>query len=185
MVSQKQLEANRRNALMSTGPKTPEGKAAVSRNALKHGLLSKEVVLDDESGEAFEEFHKELLADLAAEGALECELADRIAAQMWRLRRARRIELEMMEADHGEGLLYGPKHSDAYTTLGRVVAQDMAHRNTYGKFCRYEAHMERGLYRALHELQRLQAARKGEPVSAPAALDVTLNGDPPARIDDR
>ena len=41
MTSDKKVQANRRNALKSTGPNTPEGKAAVRLNALKHGLLSK------------------------------------------------------------------------------------------------------------------------------------------------
>ena len=41
-ISQKQLEANRKNALKSTGPRTPEGKAAISRNALKHGIFARD-----------------------------------------------------------------------------------------------------------------------------------------------
>jgi hypothetical protein len=45
MTSEKQAKANRENALKSTGPKTPEGKAAVRLNALRHGLLSKEILL--------------------------------------------------------------------------------------------------------------------------------------------
>ena len=48
MTSEKQAEANRRNALNSTGPKTPEGKAAVSHNALRHGLLSRDILLPGE-----------------------------------------------------------------------------------------------------------------------------------------
>ena len=45
MTSDKKVEANRRNALKSTGPKTLEGKSAVRMNALKHGLLSRETLL--------------------------------------------------------------------------------------------------------------------------------------------
>jgi hypothetical protein len=52
MTSEKQAEANRRNALKSTGPKTPEGKNAVRLNALKHGLLSQEILLPGEDEEA-------------------------------------------------------------------------------------------------------------------------------------
>jgi hypothetical protein len=48
MTSEKQARANRRNALKSTGPKTPEGKAAVHHNALRHGLLSRDVLLPGE-----------------------------------------------------------------------------------------------------------------------------------------
>ena len=82
----------------------------------------------------------------------------------------------MMAADLGEGAQFGPKHSNTNSTLGRCVAMDMAKYNTYGKLCRYEAHIERGLYKALHELQRLQAARRGQLVSAPLVLDVDVSG---------
>ena len=54
MTSEKKAEANRRNALKSTGPRTPEGKAAVRLNALKHGLLSQAVLLPGEDEEALE-----------------------------------------------------------------------------------------------------------------------------------
>ncbi len=176
MVTDKQLAANRQNALESTGPRTLEGKAKASKNALKHGLLSSEVLLEDESREKFEEFGERLLADLSPKGELECMLADRIIAACWRLRRTVRIEREMMAADLGEGVHFGLKNSRTYSTLGRCVARDMAERNTYGKLCRYEAHLERGLYKALHELQRLQAARTGQPVLAPLAVDVDVTG---------
>jgi uncharacterized protein YjcR len=65
MATQLQIDANRRNAQLSTGPKTQEGKAAVSRNALKHGFRSDiyKTMLQDESAEAYDE----LLADLIAE----------------------------------------------------------------------------------------------------------------------
>jgi hypothetical protein len=41
MTSDKQIQVNRRNALKSTGPKTPEGKAAVRLNARTHGRRSR------------------------------------------------------------------------------------------------------------------------------------------------
>src|SRR5204863_2313408 len=55
MTSTKQIEANRRNSLKSTGPKTPEGKAVASLNNLRHGLRARTVVLP---GEKSEEFHR-------------------------------------------------------------------------------------------------------------------------------
>ena len=51
MTSEKKTEANRRNALKSTGPRTPEGKTAVRLNALRHGLRSEEILLPGEDEE--------------------------------------------------------------------------------------------------------------------------------------
>jgi hypothetical protein len=63
-VSERQIQANRRNALRSTGPKTARGKRAVSRNAIKHGLLAREVVITAGEGEeSLKEFH-ELVASV-------------------------------------------------------------------------------------------------------------------------
>ena len=55
MTSEKQAEANRRNALKSTGPKTPEGKSTVRHNALRHGLLSRDILLPGEDEDALRE----------------------------------------------------------------------------------------------------------------------------------
>src|ERR687883_147224 len=93
MTSDKQAQANRRNALKSTGPKTPEGKAAVRYNAMKHGLLSEDVVLlpgEDEA--ALRELGELLREELQPVGELENLLVDRISAAHWRLRRLGRVE---------------------------------------------------------------------------------------------
>ena len=92
MTSEKKAEANRRNALKSTGPKTPEGKAAVRLNALKHGLLSREVLLPGEDEEALRELGERLRDELQPVGELENLLVDRIIASYWRLRRLGRVE---------------------------------------------------------------------------------------------
>ena len=78
VTSGRKAEANRQNALKSTGPKTPEGKAAVRLNALTHGLRSGEVLLPGEDGEAFSELGERLRAELQPVGELENLLADRI-----------------------------------------------------------------------------------------------------------
>ncbi len=64
MTSEKQVQANRRNALKSTGPKTQEGKDIVRHNAVKHGLLSQEVLLPDEDEAAFRELGERLREEL-------------------------------------------------------------------------------------------------------------------------
>ena len=87
MSSDQQFTANRRNARLSTGPRTPAGRARVSLNAVKHGLTGQEVVLPNEDPDEFESLRTGLLADLAPEGDLESALAERIVASSWRLRR--------------------------------------------------------------------------------------------------
>jgi hypothetical protein len=71
MTSEKQAKANRENTLKSTGPKTPEGKDAVRLNAVKHGLLSQEVLLPGEDEAALTELGERVRADLQPVGELE------------------------------------------------------------------------------------------------------------------
>jgi hypothetical protein len=92
MATTRQIEANRRNAKKSTGPKTPAGKARVASNAVKHGILAQGVLLADEDQEVFQAFAYDLLADLKPEGAVERLLSEQIIDLGWRLRRARRAE---------------------------------------------------------------------------------------------
>ena len=92
MTSDRQAEANRQNADKSTGPRAPEGKAAVRLNALKHGLLSQEVLLPDENEEALQELGERLRSELQPVGELENLLVDRILSLIWRLRRLGRVE---------------------------------------------------------------------------------------------
>jgi hypothetical protein len=78
MATIKQIDANRRNALQSTGPKTAEGKAAVALNAMKHGLPSRELLLPGENGAAFAELAENLRAQVAPVGALKGLFVGRI-----------------------------------------------------------------------------------------------------------
>jgi hypothetical protein len=92
MTSDRKAEANRQNALKSTGPKTLESKTAVRLNAVKRGLLSDQVLLPDEDEDALRELSERLRAELQPEGELENLLVDRITAATWRLRRLGRVE---------------------------------------------------------------------------------------------
>ena len=91
MTSDKQTRANRRNALMSTGPKTPQGKAAARQNALSHGLLSAEILVPGEDEAALKELSERLRGELRPVGDLEGLLVERVIAA-WRLRRLGRVE---------------------------------------------------------------------------------------------
>ena len=97
VVSEKQRRANRQNAQKSTGPKTADGKAHASRNALKHGLLAKDVVITGtdltESRAEFDAFLADLCSELRPQGLIEETLVERIATCYWRLRRVQRFEV--------------------------------------------------------------------------------------------
>ena len=88
----KQLAANRRNSMKSTGPRTPKGRAVSKMNALKHGILSKQVLVNglilQESGEELEALHRRFWEDLQPAGVMEEMLVDQIVTAHWRLRRA-------------------------------------------------------------------------------------------------
>ena len=96
MASQRQLKANRRNALKSTGPRTAEGKAIVARNAMTHGLRAQHVLIEGESEEEFEQFREAMVAYYEPVGVLEESLVGKIVVGFWRQWRARRIENEIM-----------------------------------------------------------------------------------------
>jgi hypothetical protein len=91
-----QIEANRRNAQLSTGPKTSEGKAASSMNAVKYGILARQLIVQgeyvQESPEEFQSFWTEHHEQLAPVGPLEEMLVDQIVALNWRMRRVRAAE---------------------------------------------------------------------------------------------
>jgi hypothetical protein len=219
MTSDKQVRANQRNALMSTGPKTPKGKAAIRRNALKHGLLSQEVLLPGEDDAALKELGDTLRDELQPVGELENMLVERIIAAYWRLRRLGRVEtgiftwqhyeelaeraqeearsyerdrlLEHLMKDYGTNITDEQKHKDALSKaeankakqdtetakLGRTFIRDASEANAFSKLSRYETAIERSLYKALHELQRLQVARRANgSVTPPVALDVNITG---------
>ena len=117
MATQRQIEANRRNARSSTGPKTETGKAASSANALSHGLTAADnVVLPEEDPDDFERLREGVIAELAPTGALQEVLAHRVAVLLWRLDRVARLEAELFV--HGQltvqrGKVGGPFHSSS------------------------------------------------------------------------
>ena len=224
MTSEKKAEANRRNALKSTGPKTSEGKDAVRLNALKHGLLSQEILLPGEDEEALRELGERLRDELQPVGEFENLLVDRIISAYWRLRRLGRVEAgifawqlygELARRAHEEATSYtkqvsiidealDPYHLRPTTTitdqekyqaarseaqemktkqeaetamLGGTFIRDAEGANAFSKLSRYETMIERSLYKALHELQRLQAARRADgDAPPPVAIDVDVSG---------
>jgi hypothetical protein len=102
MTSLRQLEANRRNARLSTGPVTEEGKKRSRRNAVRHGLTAETVIDGLEDAEDYAAFEMAITAEYDAQSAVERELVLRLASLLWRLRRATAIEsgLFTIQAKH-------------------------------------------------------------------------------------
>jgi hypothetical protein len=190
MSNERQVAANRQNAQRSTGPRTANGKARVAFNALKHGLTGKQVVLPNESSADFDTFREGLFNALAPHDELEGILAEKIVIDAWRLRRVPLLEsalyrrgLQELIEDEEQEVQYGHAHADALAKLTEsrsklsaemtVVFQNYP--GTFTNLSRHEAALSRSFLRNLHELQRLQAVRRGERVEAPAVVDVNLN----------
>jgi hypothetical protein len=172
MVSEKQLAANRENAKKG-GVKTQQGKAAVRLNALKHGLLCKDVLLQDEDEDALAELRERLIAELCPQGELEHMLVDRIVSCYWRLGRAIKVETMFIQARLNE---CGPElYLDEPKAWGKVTNQELHMRKAWLNLNRYETAIERQLYKALHELERRQMARLGAQPTAPIAIDLDVS----------
>jgi hypothetical protein len=143
MTSSAQLESNRRNAHFSTGPVTTAGKEKSSRNAFKHGLASRQIVLAHEDPADFEQLHSDLGADHRPAGATEEMLVFELAIAWWRLRRARSVEAEYLRVL--------AKHSSDQA-IARQIADS-------GAGAIEVATAERSWRRALSQLQQTQVIR--------------------------
>ncbi len=176
-TSQKQIDANRENGKLG-GVRTEEGKAVSKYNALKHGIL-KEVVSDYER-DFYEDIIERLEDQFQPVGVLEKMLVDRIGVYYLKLYRVAKAENEYMRST-----LDPRVEIDTLGSMGLgIVVQKEGYKPVVGQeaveklsgtYLRYETTIENRLYKALHELQRVQAVRNGENVPPPAAIDVQFD----------
>jgi len=171
-VSKKQLVANRRNAKKG-GVKTSKGKALTRLNAVRHGVLSQEVLLEGESHEALCSLEEGLATEIQPHGELEGILVDRLVASVWRLKRTLKVETANMAYEYQERIEGSYPFDRAQRQL--LALRDMLAGDETEKIMRYETAIERQIYRALHELIRLQMARRGEKPPAPVAIDLEVS----------
>jgi len=153
MISAKQLDANRRNAQKSTGPRTPEGKATVSMNALQHGLRARRTVLPGENEEHFAQLCADLEAEWQPRSPTERALVEQMAIDQWILARLARRECEAFTRFMAVDLL-GDIAEKLMPLLERFSAQ--------------KARLERSFSRTLHDLEHLQQQRRREQAKQPA-----------------
>ena len=144
MATVKQIEANRRNALKSTGPRSQEGRAAVRLNALRYGLRARTVVLPGENQEEFEKLCESLEAEWQPLTSTEQFYLEQMAVAQWKLTR-----MEIGEID-----LFG-ENSGARDQLGLL-----------DRIWQSQCRLERSFARAHRELQRLQSSRSPQTETA-------------------
>lgn len=174
-ISPKKLEANRRNAQLSTGPRTDEGKSQSRRNALKHGILSSALLITTGSGAedsaAFEELVGGLGRDLAPVGALEEMLVEKIAVCWWRQKRALRCESGLVRKQLSDRKLTAQETRESRDAITDYLSLPWGY--DFDRIHRYETAIQRQLTYAINQLERMQRARKGEHVPAPVSVQVS------------
>jgi hypothetical protein len=150
--SARQLEANRRNALKSTGPRTPEGKLRASRNAVTHGLTARHEVLSIEDRAEYEALRAALISEHQPVGVQELLLVTQVAAAFQRIQRIHLAQVAIFEQHLDE---------DESATGGATLANSMTrHAAAYDVLRRYEATANSVYFRSLNQLLKLQAIRR-------------------------
>ena len=146
MSTDSQIAANRRNAEASTGPRTAEGKARVSRNSTTFGLYSAGDVVRPEEESFYQAFCEDFQQQLEPQGAMETTLAAEIVHAAWRLRRCAQAESTLaahFDAQNGLDPMIDPATAAAWNSIDRARAQALRH-----------------FQRATAELRRLQTERQ-------------------------
>ena len=178
-------ESNRKNALRSTGPKTPAGKAKVSRNAEKHGAYSEALTMLLEAPEEFQALKAGLVETLTPAGPMECRLVERLASLWWRMERAKAVanqSLWMNARSRLKGSLLAfmedmdPFEEAAATDRDECRLPGAWDEDRQERLLRHELTMERSFFRTLHELERLHARRQGFIVPPVPSVDLNISG---------
>jgi len=171
MPTTAQIMANRNNSRKSTGPRTDEGKAVVSQNAVKHGLFAAEAVISGENQADYEAYHDQFLAELKPVGMVESVMAERIVSLAWRLRRAERMQNQSIEdmiehkvtnplaihrREHhcyDERLQPGdPRFASDHLALGRIATSDWSNCRVLDRLLMYERRIENSMIKMMKEL---------------------------------
>ncbi len=145
LISEKQHEANLRNASRSTGPTTPEGKAAVCLNALRYGLRARSLLLPGEDPAEFERLFAGLEADWRPQNQTERLLVEQMAIAQWKLARLETGESSILEQ---------PIAAEKQLAL-------------LDRFSVQRARLERSFSNGMRELQRLRSKHSTAPQPQP------------------
>ena len=181
MATEKQIAANRSNALSSTGPRSLAGKARSSQNAVRHGLTAQHAMLPGEDPQEYAELRGAMFSSLLPQGVLENQLVEQVASLVWRLRRFPAFETSLFEwTAHYMAQCYDApantgtveRRNDPFgdedgaradlhdpLRLGRVM-DALLTSDTASKLTRYETSLRRHLDMTLKQLREMQQQRR-------------------------
>jgi hypothetical protein len=181
MASKSQIDANRRNAQKSTGPKTQEGKDKSRRNGLQHGLTAKTCMLEDEDPEALVDLLNEIREKFNPQDTDEDFLIERMAKARFKYNRIMPIEaaiynlrlsVDRTPKEITEALGVNGQRAWAYM-------RDANGGNALSKLARYETSLLREYDRSRQELEKLQKIRAARPAPPPDPSELRSEPDPP------
>jgi hypothetical protein len=160
MATLSQIEANRRNAQHSTGPRTPQGKAACSMNALKSGIDALSSVIPGEDAAALAALTEQFHNDCRPQTAIESTLVDNIVRNAWLLSRFARIDVEILIY-----MMEDTNYPSPNAPAGKAFHQSSATQSRLQRRINDTSRLQR---EAIKELQRIQAERPHSPPQPPA-----------------
>ena len=173
MATEKQINANRKNSLKSTGPNTPEGKAAVSQNSIKHGLTTRQNIIKGEFAADFDLHRDQLFEQFKPSDPLENHLVQRIVILSWRLKRANRALTAAVNAlqysqknplVRGLDAILKPKKDASPPPpdheFGKLTVKDFANAKVIDNLLMHERRIENSLHKTILEMQRKQMMKK-------------------------
>jgi len=178
MATEAQIIANRKNAQKSTGPRSLQGKAAVSQNAIKHGLSARRTIVMSENQEDFDRHRNKILDELSPQTTIGSMLIERAVNLSWRLKRTSTLQNLVFDAlatpqpttkltKLQESLLGAaqpdPSESSPELALGRSVIKDFSNERVLERLLMYERRIENSLYKTVLEIQRLNLIKQLNP----------------------
>jgi hypothetical protein len=152
-ISEAKLEANRRNAKHSRGPRTEQGKRISSHNSLRHGFTGRVNILTPENREAHDKFCTELIESLNPETPLEHQFAHSIAEDSWRLNGLRAAETNIL----AEAAAGSRNETEAAICTARAYVKNAKELQLMSL---YEQRINRAIHKNLSQFQALEAERR-------------------------